>query len=507
MKKIAVLVVSIILMLTIAIPAFAAETATVSCSAADEVKRGETLVVTVSLTNSAPLKFIAITPSYDSSLFTLESGQWLIAGATLSDFNGVDAVAAYAEETQLNGPVFQFVLKAKADATTGSTTVSAQPSIMNGADSIAASVASKTVKVACSTHDYENVEWAQTVAPNCTEEGTEVRVCNVCKEEESRQLSALGHKMGEYAQTKAPTCTEKGEETCACTNEGCTYTETREVEALGHTFGGWKNVKASTCTVKGSQERVCETCKEKETRESALAAHEFEEPKLVKEATLTTEGLMQGKCKNCSEVTEQKLPCAAEDDQTGVVINAEQGTFPEGTTAQITDAKDAQAVKEAMAELSGKYEAYEIAFEKDGAEAEIDGEFTVILPETGIDSDNLAVYVIDKDGVATGVEFTVNDDGTITVVSEVAGTFVVADKTVPGVPVEEPVVEPTVEATEPVAEPTEEATEPAPTTPAEPEEKGNNMILIVIIVVVLIIVGGIIVGVIMRKKKEEGYMP
>ena len=110
MKKIISFIVCILLILTISVPAFAAETANVTCKVSnDVVKRGEKVTVTVSLNNSDPFKSMAITPIYDSDVFEMVSGEWLISGAMLSDFNKTSAAIAYASEVNKSGDIFAFV--------------------------------------------------------------------------------------------------------------------------------------------------------------------------------------------------------------------------------------------------------------------------------------------------------------------------------------------------------------------------------------------------------------
>ncbi len=72
-----------------------------------------------------------------------------------------------------------------------------------------------------------------TKSATCTEEGSydEVIYCTICKNEVTRAkitTDPLGHKWSEWELTKAPTATEKGEETRTC--QVCNENETREVE-------------------------------------------------------------------------------------------------------------------------------------------------------------------------------------------------------------------------------------------------------------------------------------
>ena len=83
-------------------------------------------------------------------------------------------------------------------------------------------------------HDYG--EWTQTLAPTCTEAGSEHRICSRCSHEDVRAIEALGHDIVHH-DAQAPTCTEVGWEaydTCS----RCAYTTYSEIPALGHDYDG-----------------------------------------------------------------------------------------------------------------------------------------------------------------------------------------------------------------------------------------------------------------------------
>ena len=103
------------------------------------------------------------------------------------------------------------------------------------------------------------------VEATCTESGqTEGFICEICDQEQSTVIPALGH---EYIETeKQATCTEGGykERRCSRCSEGYTYDETG---ALGHKWTEWITTKEPTETETGLQERRCTNCTEVQTEE------------------------------------------------------------------------------------------------------------------------------------------------------------------------------------------------------------------------------------------------
>ncbi|MBQ7370773.1 MAG: hypothetical protein IJW67_02620, partial [Blautia sp.] len=147
--------------------------------------------------------------------------------------------------------------------------------------------------------------WTQTIAPSCTEEGEEERVCRhnashietrsvavvdhswddgvvtkkaTCEEEgektytcmvggetRTEAIPATGHAWDDGVITTEPTCTEKGVRTFTCANDA-THTRTEDVDALGHDWGAWEVTKEPTETEDGEETRTCSRCGESESR-------------------------------------------------------------------------------------------------------------------------------------------------------------------------------------------------------------------------------------------------
>lgn len=199
MKKIMVLLLSVLILAGAIMPATANSiTATTTCTTtADSIVRGDTVTVTVSLSNCAKLKSMALTPIYDSNVFELVSGEWLLTDAMLSNFDTKkgNAAIAYSAEKDANGDIFKFTLKVKDTAPFGETSLKVNPVVKNGSVSIECQAAEKIVTVNCShsfdsnwSHDA-NQHWKECLVNGCDEKSETANhtfdndcdtTCNVC---------------------------------------------------------------------------------------------------------------------------------------------------------------------------------------------------------------------------------------------------------------------------------------------------------------------------------------
>lgn len=327
MKKLVSIIFSMMLLLAISLPTMAAGTPSVVCSSVGEVKRGETVTVTVSLKDVAAFKSMSISPVYDKTIFSLESGEWLLTGATLSDFNKTKETAAiaFSEAAVRNQNVFKYVLKAKEDAAVGNTNASVSVVIKNGASSVDATVVAKRIKVTCKTHTWG--EWQVTKNETCTVKGSEKRVCSTCNQSESRDRKALGHSMGSWAQSKAPTCVSKGEQKRTCTRTGCTYYETKVIDALGHAFSKAVVTKKPTCTETGIESGTCTRCNKKTTNTIKAKGHTMGEYTVTLKPTCVAEGKEEASCTVCGVKSEKAI--ALVNHQYGKAVVTKQATETE----------------------------------------------------------------------------------------------------------------------------------------------------------------------------------
>lgn len=145
-------------------------------------------------------------------------------------------------------------------------------------------------------------EWKESKPATCTTGGKEKRICSVCKGEEERDTSPLGHDWeADYTTDVKPTCTQPGSKSIHCSRCDATKDVT-EIEPTGHSFGEWTVSKDSTCVAGGQKTRKCETCGYTEYEDTDIDsdAHEWEEDYTIdKEPTFTTEGSKSIHCSRC----------------------------------------------------------------------------------------------------------------------------------------------------------------------------------------------------------------
>lgn len=145
-------------------------------------------------------------------------------------------------------------------------------------------------------------EWKESKPATCTIGGKEKRICSVCKGEEERDTSPLGHDWeDDFTIDVKPTCTQPGSKSIHCSRCDATKDVT-EIEPTGHSFGEWTVSKDSTCVAGGQKTRKCETCGYTEYEDTDIDpdAHEWEEDYTIdKEPTCTTEGSKSIHCSRC----------------------------------------------------------------------------------------------------------------------------------------------------------------------------------------------------------------
>lgn len=363
MKKIISLLVCLALMFSLSISAFAAGSAQVnSNSSANVVKLGDTITVTVSLKDSAPFKSMALTPNYDKNVFEMVSGEWLLTGATLADFNGTSAAIAYTPVVEKSGAIFKYVLKVKDNATLKNTTIKTDAVIKNGATTVESVAGSVTVKVICKNHTFgewnkvdnnnhkricsacDEVETAIhnwdngkiTKAATCKEAGIKTYTCTACNATKTETIAKTNsHNWSGYKVTKEPTCTAAGTQTRTCSV--CGETESQSVPATGHSYGDWATTKEPTCTEKGVETRKCSKCSATETKDIAALGHKFSNPTVTKQPTCTETGIESGKCTRCGAETTNTLKATGHNF--GSWKNDKSATCTEGGTQKRTCSK------------------------------------------------------------------------------------------------------------------------------------------------------------------------
>lgn len=133
-----------------------------------------------------------------------------------------------------------------------------------------------------------------------TPEINTIEAANIFKQ--SKEFT-VGHSYGEWKQTKAPDCTNPGTEERVCTD--CQNKEIREIPALGHGETELKNAKEATCTAEGyTGDKVCKVCGEIVEQGKAI-------PKLA-------HSYKDGKCTVCGAADPNYKPTEPGDGDTNV---------------------------------------------------------------------------------------------------------------------------------------------------------------------------------------------
>ena len=321
--------------------------------------------------------------------------------------------------------------------------------------------------------------WTETKKAGCEAAGEQKRVCSVCQKAEVRSIPALGHSFSSPTVTRKPTCTEPGEETGVCSR--CKKEARAAIPALGHSFGEWTESKVPTCTEPGVRKHTCATCGSAVEEAVAALGHDFENPTVVKEPTISTPGRREGTCKRCGETTQESIPCRAVDAATGIRVDAEEGTFAEGTEFAAEPVSGDDARRETIsAALEGKgtdYTAYELSASKNGESVSPKKPLKATFPVPA-GYGKAGLLLIGADGRAKELPVTLNADGTLTAELSELGLCVVYQKG-------------------------EAGTDPAQPTDAEEPEAGFPIWIAVAIGGAVVAGGAVVLVLVLKKKKAQ----
>lgn len=230
MKKIATIIVCLLLVCLIATPAFAAGETVLSVTVdASQVYRGDQIEVIISISGSNSYTGMGVALSYDTSKLEYVSGSFKKAentGATMFSFDEAKKkmVLAFENPSAYSGELLRVTLKVLPDAGFGETEISLQASV-TGANSI---VKGTKVTIACK-HNYGT--WTKVDNSKHTATCT---ICNVPAETE--------HTWDNGKVTKSTGCETPGEKTYTCT--GCGATKVEAVAVTGHS---WDNACDTQC--------------------------------------------------------------------------------------------------------------------------------------------------------------------------------------------------------------------------------------------------------------------
>lgn len=216
-----------LLVVALIVPVSAAAEVTMT-SSQTELEWGDEVTVTVSISALDACKKGGIELSYDTDVFELVSGSWLLSNAFIQDFavSTNDGVFAYTSATAVSGDIFQFTLKVKEGAAVGSSKVTVELAL--DGETLQESI---SLNIICN-HSYG--DWTEADKVN------HKHTCSICGNEET-----AAHSWNADTVTKQPSCTEEGEEIYSCTVCGATKTDT--VKKLDHTYDNACDTTCNSC--------------------------------------------------------------------------------------------------------------------------------------------------------------------------------------------------------------------------------------------------------------------
>ena len=277
MKKLSVLAILLLIVGLLAVPALAAQNATMSVSVSSgTVHRGDTFKVTVSTTAVADCKAGVFMFVYNTSVFEYVSGSVTLDGYTSGISTADGKLAGYFMngQTTVQGALVEITLKVKDTAAYGSYTISGAPSLSAADGNVSCSVSGATVTVACN-HNWS--EWTK------VDDTQHKRTCSVCGKDDP-----TNHTWDNGQVTKQPTCKEEGIKNYTCT--GCPATKTEPVAKTNeHTYGNWSKVDNT------QHKHACTVCGKEES-----ANHAWDNGQITKQHNCKEEGVKTYTCTGCS---------------------------------------------------------------------------------------------------------------------------------------------------------------------------------------------------------------
>lgn len=261
-------------------------------------------------------------------LLTIFAVLLLCVSLVLASCNGNGETTTEAPEIT-NDPVTEVPVITSGEETTEAIPEETTEEITEEVTTEAPEVTTEEPEVTTETpHTHSFGAWTVLKAANCTEGGSEERVCS-CGEKETRDAPALGHTEGEWIVDKEATAEADGSKHQICSVCGATV-KTEVIAAKPHTPGKWITDKDATCTENGSKHQVCSECGVTVATEVIPAKGHKEETNSSCAPTCTSSGLTEGKtCKVCHEVLVAQQIVAATGHTDGEWITDKAATYTE----------------------------------------------------------------------------------------------------------------------------------------------------------------------------------
>ena len=343
MKKIVALLICVLLIAALAIPTFAAGSATfVVTPSTTTAQKGDQITFTVSLQDAPATSLVQFVPKFDETVFKLVKTSpaevvmppeleepWFVFQNSFSKKMGLYVVATVeagdSTGVDLNGVRGTFVLEVIADCANapievgastaktkeGNISVSAASVTITGEHSFGAwtpkgdnhaHTCSKCGAEETGAHNWN--EGTVTEEPNCTQVGWKDVTCADCAMSTSVSIPTNGqHTWNAGEITTEPKCGVEGVKTYTC-QHNAEHTRTESVPALEHVLPEeWTANIAATCTEPGVEHRCCELCWNpvmstgyRVTREIPALGHTYGEWYVATEPGCETDGEKRRDC-------------------------------------------------------------------------------------------------------------------------------------------------------------------------------------------------------------------
>ena len=226
--------------------------------------------------------------SFDSSVFTLTSGESKVAGAFVNGFyaSSMSTTFAFNESAPVSGVISVFELTVKDDAPSGSYAVTATFNTdgFPVSDSVTLSMAcdhsyANDCDESCDkcgadrevSHSYDDGKI--TTPATCGKEGVKTYTCGICGATKTEAIAKTDHSYDDGKITTPATCGTEGVKTYTCSSCGATKTDT--VAKTDHTWDSGKVTKEATCSTAGEKLYTCTACQTTKTEETDTLDHNF----------------------------------------------------------------------------------------------------------------------------------------------------------------------------------------------------------------------------------------
>lgn len=260
------------------------------CSDRTDVKAGDTVTLTVKLSENSNLNYYTIDLTYDNNVLEYVSHTIDDNAVSNESYTENSIRVAYASNTALADA--ETILTASFTALS-SYCSNAYIDVREAGnfDLDELSVATNSISI----HSYS--DFTIDYEPACEENGQKSKSCS-CGDTVYESITALGHDYSEvYVTDSDPTCTDDGSKSQHCSRCDSKQNVT-SIPANGHRY--IETVKEPTCTEKGLKTITCESCEYFETEDIMPTGHSYT-AEITKIPTHTENGEEVHTCMSCGD--------------------------------------------------------------------------------------------------------------------------------------------------------------------------------------------------------------